>query len=83
MKHQNQMIEATVYYVSSGWLTAGLLIVNILAIATLAFAGMRLMAAAFGAREAVQYAFVVWLRGLLAMPPAMFLAGYIFGPTLA
>lgn len=77
------MIEATVYYVASGWDTAGLPIVSILAIAPLAFAGMRLMAGAFSAREAVQYASVVWLRGLLAMPPVMFLAGYIFGPTLA
>ena len=58
-------------------------IVGILAIAPWAFAGMRLMAGAFSAREAVQYASVVWLRGLLAMPPMMFLAGYIFGPTLA
>ena len=77
------MIEATVYYVTSGWDVAGLLFVSILAIAPLAFAGMRLMAGAFSAREAVQYASVVWLRGLLTMPPVIFLAGYIFGPTLA
>ena len=50
------MIEANVYYVASGWDTAGLLIVSILAIAPLAFAGMRLMAGAFSAREAVRYA---------------------------
>ena len=75
------MIEATVYYVASGWDTAGLLIVSILAIAPLAFAGVRLKAGAFNAREAVQYASVVWLRGLLGMPPVMFLAGYIFGPA--
>ena len=77
------MIEATVYYVASGWDMAGLLIVSILAIAPLAFAGMRLMAGAFSTREAVQYASMVWFRGLLAMPPVMFLAGYIFDPTLA
>ena len=77
------MIEATVYYVASGWDAAGLLIVSILAIAPLAFAGLRLKAGAFNAREAVQYASVVWLRGLLAMPPVMFLAGYIFGPAPA
>ena len=77
------MIEATVYYVASGWDTAGLLIVSILAIAPLAFAGMRLIAGVFSAREAAQYASMVWLRGLLAMPPVMFLAGYIFGQTLA
>ena len=77
------MIEATVYYVASGWDTAGLLIVSILAIAPLAFAGLRLKAGVFNAREAVQYASVVWLRGLLAMPPVMFLAGYIFGPAPA
>ena len=77
------MIEATVYYVASGWDTAGLLIVSILAIDPLAFAGVRLKAGAFNAREAVQYASVVWLRGLLAMPPVMFLAGYIFGPAPA
>lgn len=77
------MIEATVYYVTSGWDVAGLLFVSILAITPLAFAGMRLMAGAFSAREAVQYASVVWLRGLLTMPPVIFLAGYIFGPTLA
>ena len=41
------------------------------------------MAGEFSAREAVQYASVVWLRGLLAMPPVMFLAGYIFGPPLS
>ena len=75
------MIQATVYYVASGWDTAGLLIVSILAIAPLAFAGVRLKAGAFNANEAVQYASVVWLRGLLAMPPVMFLAGYIFGPA--
>lgn len=75
------MVEATVYYVASGWDTAGLLIVSILAIAPLAFAGLRLKAGAFNAREAVQYASVVWLRGLLAMPPVMFLAGYILGPA--
>ena len=77
------MIEATVYYVASGWDMAGLLIVSILAIAPLAFAGMRLMAGAFSAREAGQYASVVWLRGLLAMPPVVFLVGYIFGRALA
>ena len=38
--------EAAVYYVASGWDMAGLLIVSILAIAPLAFAGMRLMAGA-------------------------------------
>ena len=76
------MVEATVYYVASGWDMAGLLIVSILAIAPLAFAGVRLTGRAFNAREAVQYVSVVWLRGLLAMPPVMFLAGYIFGPTL-
>ena len=75
------MVEATIFYVASGWDTAGLLIVSILAIAPLAFAGARLKAGAFNAREAVQYASVVWLRGLLAMPPVMFLAGYIFGPA--
>ena len=77
------MIEATVYCVASGWDMVGLPIASILAIAPLAFAGMRLRAGAISAREAVQYASVVWLRGLLAMPPVMFLAGYIFGPTLA
>ena len=77
------MIEATVYYVASGWDMAGLLIVSILVIAPLAFAGMRRMAGAFSAGEAVQSSSIVWLRGLLAMPPVMFLAGYIFGPTLA
>ena len=77
------MIEATVYYVASGWDMAGLLVVSILAIAPLAFAGLRLKPGAFNAREAVQYASVVWLRGLLAMPPVMFLAGYIFGPAPA
>ena len=77
------MIEATVYYVASGWDMAGLLIVSILAIAPLALAGVRLAAGAFSAREAVQDASVVWLRGLLAMPPVIFLVGYIFGPTLA
>jgi hypothetical protein len=41
------------------------------------------MAGEFSAREAVQYASVVWLRYLLAMPPVMFLAGYIFGPPLS
>ena len=77
------MIEATVYYVASGWDMTGLLIVSILAIAPLAFAGMRLMAGVFSAREAAQYASMVWLRGLLAMPPVMFFVGYILGPTLA
>ena len=77
------MIEATVYYVASGWDMAGLLIVSILAIAPLVFAGVRLKAGAFSAREAVQYATVVWLRGLLTMPPVIFLAGYIFGPAPA
>ena len=62
---------------------AGLLIVSILAIAPLAFAGMKLIAGVFSASEAAQYASVVWLRGLLAMPPVMFLVGYIFGPALA
>ena len=77
------MIEATVYYVASGWDMAGLLIVSILVIGPLAFAGMRLIAGVFSAREAAQYASVVWLRGLLAMPPVMFLVGYILGPMLA
>ena len=77
------MIEATVYYVASGWDMAGLLIVSILVIAPLAFAGMRLIAGVFSAREAAQYASMVWLRGLLAMPPVMFLVGYILGPMLA
>ena len=77
------MIEATVYFVASGWDMAGLLIVSILAIAPLAFAGMRLMAGVFSAREAAQNASMVWLRGLLAMPPVMFLVGYILGPTLS
>jgi len=77
------MIEATVYYVASGWGMAGLLIVSILGIAPLALAGVRLAAGAFSAREAVQYASVVWLRGLLAMPPVMFLVGCISSSTLA
>ena len=77
------MIETTVYYVASGWDMAGLLVVSIVTIAPLALAGVRLAAGAFSAREAAQYASVVWLRGLLAMPPVMFLVGYIFGPTLA
>lgn len=77
------MIEATVYYVASGWGLAGVLVVSILAIAPLALAGVRLAAGAFSAREAVQYVSVVWLRGALAMPPVTFLVGYIFGPTLA
>ena len=72
------MIEATVYYVAAGWDVAGLLVVTILAVAPLA----RLVAGAFSTKEAVQYASAVWLRGLLAMPPAMFLAGYIFGPAM-
>ena len=76
------MIEASVYYVASGWDMAGLLIVSILAIAPLALAGVRLAPGAFSAIDAVQYASVVWLRGLLAMPPVMFLVGCIFGPTL-
>ena len=76
------MVEATIFYVASGWDVAGLLIVSSLAIAPLAVAGVRLAAGAFSAREVVQYVSVVWLRGLLAMPPVMFLAGYIFGPTL-
>lgn len=76
------MVEATIFYVASGWDVAGLLIVSSLAIAPLAVAGVRLTAGAFSAREVVQYVSVVWLRGLLAMPPVMFLAGYIFGPTL-
>ena len=38
------MIEATVYYVASGWDAAGLLIVSILAIAPLVFAGVKLKA---------------------------------------
>lgn len=62
------MIEATVYYVASGWDMAGLLIVGILAIAPLALAGVRLAAGAFNAREAVQIASVAWLRGLLCPP---------------
>ena len=77
------MIETTVYFVAAGWDMAGLLIVSIVAIAPLALAGVRLAAGPFSAREAVQYASVVWLRGLLAMPPVMFLVGCIFGPTLA
>ena len=56
--------------------------VSILAIAPLALAGVRLAPRAFSAINAVQYASVVWLRGLLAMPPVMFLVGCIFGPTL-
>ena len=76
------MIEATVYYVAAGWEIAGLLLVTILAIGPLIFSGVRLMAGAFSAKEAVQCASVIWLRGLLAMPPVMFLAGYLFGSTL-
>ena len=77
------MIETTVYFVAAAWDMAGLLIVSIVAIAPLALAGVRLAAGPFSAREAVQYASVAWLRGLLAMPSVMFLVGYIFGPTLA
>ena len=76
------MIEATVYYVAAGWDIAGLLVVTILAVAPLAFSGVRLVAGAFSTKEAVQYASAVWLRGLLVMPPVMFLAGYIFGPAM-
>ena len=76
------MIEATVYCVAAGWDAAGLLVVTVLAVGPLAISGVRFVAGAFIAKEAVQYASAVCLRGLLAMPPVMFLAGYIFGPAM-